>query len=1006
MTTAQTAKKIPGNIRFHWHLAYFFVGLMLLFSAVSTWYFQAATERLLLMEARDRFENINQNAANHVKELYANAARTTALMAEQRLMRAATLEQRLDSLPYLVTALRSQPSLAAAYVAYKNGDFFLLRPWHNEAELQARFGAPAGTAWMATSIERSKDEKTAACLFFDNNLRLLQQTNKEEYFFDPRLRPWYQSATASTGVQSSLPYVFFSTQKAGVSMSAEAGNQLAVVGVDVSLETIAQYLTALKGTPDSRFLLLTAQQDVIASSKGLPDVSQSADGKLSLPNLTQFDGKVMGVLRDQYAQRQGSIFSLETAGDTWEAMIRTIPVEGGEPLQFWAAAPHAELLAPALVIRNRSLAIAGCLLLLGVALAMWMAHMASRPLVQLNEEAQRIARFEFSQPIAVPARITEIVELATSMDMMKSTIERFLVLSQALAAETNFQRLLLRIVSDMRGLTQAQGGMIYLADAGEGQLQLAHAQWGEHLSLEGLQALNRQSEQNHPIVQMLEQQQELRVLSAQQIASHFGFLKDFLAELDGSAAAATTLLSLPLRNKNGELLGILVLLVPVSQALSAELLAFARALSATAAIALNTQRLVEEQKILMNAFIELLAGAIDAKSAYTGGHCQRVPVLTTMLAEAACAAESGPYAGFSLNEDEREALRIACWLHDCGKITTPEYVVDKATKLETLYDRIHEVRMRFEVLKRDAQLASLQAQLAGADADSLAQQLAEQLAKLDEEFAFVAHCNEGGEFMAEEKIARLRQIAQRTWMRTLDDNLGISHEEKARKQSGAQAQLNLPVTEKLLSDKPEHLHRRAGREQLAESNPWGFKMAVPELLYNRGELYNLSVARGTLSEEERYKINEHIVQTIIMLEKLPFPRHLRQVPEIAGGHHEKMDGSGYPKRLKKDEMSPMARMMAIADIFEALTAVDRPYKKGKLLSEAIKIMGFMKKDQHIDAELFELFLSSGAYLEYAHKFMRAEQIDRVDLALYLPGHVSDSANQFPDSIPSEKVKAA
>jgi HD-GYP domain-containing protein (c-di-GMP phosphodiesterase class II)/HAMP domain-containing protein len=1006
MPTAPTEKKNPRNIRFHWHLAYFFVGLMLLFGLVSAWYFQSATESLLLIEARDRFETINKNAANHVRELYENAARTTALMAEQRLMRAGTLTQRLDSLPYLVTALRSQPSLAAAYIAYENGDFFMLSPWRNEADLQARFGAPAATAWMAQSIERSKDEKTAAYLFFDENLRLLQQTNKPEYFFDPRLRPWYQSAKASPGVKSSLPYVFFSTQKAGVSISAVSGNQLAVVGVDVRLETIATYLMQFKGTPDTRFLLLTAQQDVIASSKGLPDSIQSADGKLSLPNVTQFDGRVMGVLRDQYTQRKDKIFSFETAGDTWEAMIRTIPVTGGAALQFWAAAPHVELLAPALVIRNHSLVIAASLLLLGVALAMWLARMASRPLVQLNEEAQRIARFDFSQPIVVTARITEIVELATSMGTMKSTIEHFLELSQALAAETNFQRLLLRIVSDMRRLTQAQGGMIYLADAGEAQLELAHAQWGEHLPLEALQTLKRQSEQNHPIVQMLEQQQELRVLSAQQVASHFGFLKNFLTEMDGSAAAATTLLSLPLRNKNGELLGILVLLVPVTKALSVELLAFARALSATAAIALNTQRLVEEQKILMNAFIELLAGAIDAKSPYTGGHCQRVPVLTTMLADAACAAESGPYAGFSLNEDEREALRIACWLHDCGKITTPEYVVDKATKLETLYDRIHEVRIRFEVLKRDAQLASLQAQLAGGDADSLAQQLAAELHTLDEEFAFVALCNEGGEFMAEEKIARLSQIAQRTWMRTLDDNLGISHEEKARKQSGAQAPLKLPVAESLLSDKPEHLHSRAGRDQLGADNPWGFKMTVPELLYNRGELYNLSVMRGTLSEEERYKINEHIVQTIIMLEKLPFPRHLRQVPEIAGGHHEKMDGSGYPKRLKKDEMSPMARMMAIADIFEALTAVDRPYKKGKLLSEAIKIMGFMKKDQHIDAELFELFLSSGAYLEYAHKFMRAEQIDRVDLALYLPGHVSDSANQFPDSIPSEKVKAA
>ena len=187
----------------------------------------------------------------------------------------------------------------------------------------------------------------------------------------------------------------------------------------------------------------------------------------------------------------------------------------------------------------------------------------------------------------------------------------------------------------------------------------------------------------------------------------------------------------------------------------------------------------------------------------------------------------------------------------------------------------------------------------------------------------------------------------------------------------------------MLADKPEHLFPRGPREQMAADNPWGFKVSVPQYLYNRGELYNLSVGRGTLAEEERYKINEHIIQTIIMLEKLPFPRHLRRVPEIAGGHHEKMDGSGYPKRLTREEMSVPARMMAIADIFEALTAVDRPYKKGKTLSEAIKIMGFMRKDQHIDADLFALFLRSGVYRDYAERYMPRELIDDVDITAYL-----------------------
>ena len=193
----------------------------------------------------------------------------------------------------------------------------------------------------------------------------------------------------------------------------------------------------------------------------------------------------------------------------------------------------------------------------------------------------------------------------------------------------------------------------------------------------------------------------------------------------------------------------------------------------------------------------------------------------------------------------------------------------------------------------------------------------------------------------------------------------------------------LPVAEPLLADKPEHLIERGPLDMMPADNQWGFKLKVPTHLYNRGEIYNLSIARGTLTEEERYKINDHIMQTIIMLSKLPFPGVLKAVPELAGGHHEKMDGTGYPKCLSRDQMSVQARIMAIADIFEALTAADRPYKKGKMLSEAVKIMGLMKKDQHIDHDLFELFLTSGVYKEYADRFLKPEFIDNVDINMYL-----------------------
>jgi hypothetical protein len=269
----------------------------------------------------------------------------------------------------------------------------------------------------------------------------------------------------------------------------------------------------------------------------------------------------------------------------------------------------------------------------------------------------------------------------------------------------------------------------------------------------------------------------------------------------------------------------------------------------------------------------------------------------------------------------------------------------------------------------------------GSDLQALEQQLEVTWRQLDEEFSFVAECNLGGEFMAEEKVERLKVIAERTWMRTLDDRLGISWEELKRKER--EPIPLLPVEESLLADRNDHLFTRSEKYQLSEDNEYGFVLDVPEYLYNRGELYNLSVARGTLTEEERYHINDHIVQTIIMLKKLPYPKHLAEVPDIAGGHHEKIDGTGYPRHLDGDQMSLTAKMMVIADIFEALTASDRPYKKVKKLSEAVEIMGYMVKDRHIDTDLFHLFLSSGAYLEYARQYLLPDQVDDVDIGKYL-----------------------
>ena len=458
---------------------------------------------------------------------------------------------------------------------------------------------------------------------------------------------------------------------------------------------------------------------------------------------------------------------------------------------------------------------------------------------------------------------------------------------------------------------------------------------------------------------------------------------------EGTGYRSKSFLCVPLKNSQNQVIGVLQLLNAVD-ADTGEVIEFRpdiqpliEALGSQAAVALDNQQLLESQKKLLDSFIELIASAIDAKSPYTGGHCQRVPELTKMLAAAACDQQDGPFSDFALTDEQWYELHIAAWLHDCGKVTTPEYVVDKATKLETIYNRIHEILNRFEIVKRDRVIDYLKAVIDGGDAETLRAELETQLAQIDDDYAFIAESNVGGEFMAPERVERVKQIADIKWTRTLSDRIGLSHEELKRIER--EPEPALPVQENLLSDRYDHVIYRENKEQTAaDDNPWGFKLDVPEHLYNLGEVYNLCIARGTLTEEERFKINDHIVQTIIMLEALPFPKDLARVPEFAGGHHEKMDGNRYPKKLNKDDMSVPARIMAIADIFEALTAADRPYKAPKKLSDSVKIMSFMKKDAHIDDQLFELFLTSGVYKEYAERFLLPEQLDKVDVSQYLP----------------------
>ncbi|MEO7251606.1 MAG: HD domain-containing phosphohydrolase, partial [Arenimonas sp.] len=524
---------------------------------------------------------------------------------------------------------------------------------------------------------------------------------------------------------------------------------------------------------------------------------------------------------------------------------------------------HITLLSVGLVLASSSVlhwfgdAIPGLweFVLLGAAAAM-IALLASRrlsaSLVRLAREAEAVRRFDFSDHPVVHSRVREIDQLGGAFDLMRDAVRRFLRINQRLATETDLEALQPWLLDRMVDIAVAQGGVLYLVDASGETLRATAvdtsgglAQAVTDLPALSQAALPRLMEGAHTSMQPAIGRLEAEELQA--------------VGLDPGLASLATL-ALPLSDRRGQLLGMLLLFKDGE--IDAASTSFISALAASAATALETKELLRSEKALMEATIRMVAAAIDAQSPYTGGHCERVPELTFMLARAACATQEGPYAGFELDPEQWEALHIAAWLHDCGKVTTPEYVVDKATKLETINDRIHEVRTRFEVLKRDADVDYWRGVAEGGEEPGLRQRRDTLKDTLDEEFAFVATCNVGGEFLSADKQARLREIGSRVWLRTLDDRLGLSRDELERKpfEDGA-----LPARETLLADKPEHRFERPAADVIPADNRWGFRMDVPELLYNRGELHNLSISRGTLTAEERYKINEQMVQTIIML---------------------------------------------------------------------------------------------------------------------------------------------
>ncbi len=508
----------------------------------------------------------------------------------------------------------------------------------------------------------------------------------------------------------------------------------------------------------------------------------------------------------------------------------------------------------------------------------------------------------------------------------------------ALSSERDINRLLENILDAAKKITNADAGTLYLVDV-EKQVLTFEILSNDSLNIRmggtsgvpipfyPIQLYVDGQPNNAMVVSHAALSGETVNISDAYIAAGYDFsgTKKFDAK---TGYHSRSFLAVPMRNHDNEIIGVLQL-INATEADTGKVLRFSKddqklleSLASQAAIAISNRRLIQQLEDLFESFISLINTAIDDKSPYTGGHCERVPTLTMMLAEAANRSKHGSLKDFNLTDKDRYELKIAGLLHDCGKITTPVHVVDKSTKLQTIFDRIHLVDTRFEVLKRDAEIAYLRGIKTQDEFESTVRQL-------DEDREFLRHSNIGTEKMSESDVAHVLRIAQYQWRNVQGERVDFLTAE---------------------------------------------------------ELENLTIRAGTLTANERQIINHHILVTIKMLESLPWPNHLKRVPEYAGGHHERMDGKGYPKGLTREQMSVQARLMGIADIFEALTAKDRPYKEGKTLTESLNILGKFKESGHIDPDLFDVFIREKVYLEYAHRFLAAEQIDAVDESK-IPGYV-------------------
>ncbi len=928
---------------------YFFLvmslsGSIILIAAFLIYTGQKAVESAVFASTNINVSYMVKIIEQRVGEAWRTGDTSLSILENSRIAQAHSLAQKMEALPLLANVLNGNEMADAVYLGAQNGDFFYLRK-QSPSLIRILKNFPPQTAFFLIAFHQDKNGKWQEnAWFLDDDLKIIPWKNPVIPRFSPQERIWFLRAQENKGVIATRPYVFQTTGDLGITLAKKIDHGKTVIAIDILTKNIRDTLISLRATPNTE-IAISDIFDELAAYTNTHEIKQDelgADGSVRVKSLHM--AVFNRLIKDTPVD---TTISVNDAFGDWYGYTTWTAGYYGNPLRIMVAIPRDELLFRTNQKLREQTILSSLIFIAFILASLVLVGWIFEPLRRVSQHLLKISQFDFAARIDLDKSFTEMSELGASLNRMSRSLHSFQelirVLNQPGDEAKTFEDLLHLILR----ILEKKEGQLYLRTGNNLKL----VAWRGKEPLQNSVALQNK----HAIDQNV----------AEILGIHSG-----------------QFIGTPLKNREGALLGLLCV-----EASSDNLIAlqeYANNIAQAAAVGIETRQLIAAQKALQDGIMQLIASGIDAKSHHTGGHCKRVPQLSIMIFNAACDKNEGVFKDFSLTEKEKEEFRIAAWLHDCGKLTTPEYVVDKATKLETIYNRIHEIRTRFEVLHRDAQIRYLEAVQKGENKDIAQKRCLDEQHQLQDDFAFIARANIGGEFMHEEDILRVNKISQTVWLRHFDNRQGLARDEFLRYTDEAP---QLPVKEFLLADKASHIiawhENRPAVSKGDLGNHLGFDMKVPQHLYNYGEIYNLSITRGTLTEEERFKINDHIIQTLIMLSSLPWTEDLERVPEIASNHHEALNGNGYPRKLAAKDISLPARIIAIADVFEALTAPDRPYKDGKKLSEALTILSNMVRDNHLDKDIFTLFLTSGIYQTYAEKFVAPEQMDEIDIDFYL-----------------------